>query len=579
MPVFSSLPDPPSLHPTADEWFAPLAVHQPAEFWTLDKALEGLTPTPITGLGSSWIGALAHYFGAHRIGRREQHAMILMELYFHPQGDSSDGPIQGYLRKRTTEKAILGTLEEIWTKQRVVLENVIQSWIRHSPGALGDLPVSGGPLFFRFGVDLAAFSSGIPLQQLAPLRRVATVLGLMYDWSTKQLSGDQWAGAAQTLDLPASPPERFQTLTQTFEHELSLLPSCPDFGQLLLRCVAGLHNETTRPHPLPPWVPHLGDVPPPRSPQDPHLEQKLSEYVDVPAPTIQTAIHSIGQRGGKRLRPQILTLCAQLCGGNPEQAMEGACAIEWLHQGSLIVDDLMDEADLRRGQASLHTLGTPSLALGAFGSIMSRLLETIASNPTLYDAPLRYAVFSMARGQWLESRHSRNLRLSRSALQRIHRQKTASLFETAAWLGATAAHGTTTQIKALRQYGESFGMAFQHSDDLLDAFGDPTCTGKPTGMDISTGKITLPTLYLLEETQGTHAYARLAALLVGQRELCGEDRKWLAGLYRELHIQARVQQVVQGHIDGALKTLTAFEDCPKRHRLQHLAQQLLGRTQ
>ena len=208
------------------------------------------------------------------------------------------------------------------------------------------------------------------------------------------------------------------------------------------------------------------------------------------APPVNAAMRYTLLAPSKRVRAVVVMLAAELC-GDGSRAVPAACAIEAIHASSLILDDLpsMDDAPLRRGRATVHTVHGEAVAiLAAFGL----LNEAYRHMSRAYDAPLAARLTSLyadavgldglVAGQ-AEDVLATDAALSFETLERIHRRKTGVLFSAAATAGALTASGSPADIGALTAYAKNLGLAFQVVDDLLDVIGTPEETGKAVRHD------------------------------------------------------------------------------------------------
>jgi geranylgeranyl diphosphate synthase type II len=211
----------------------------------------------------------------------------------------------------------------------------------------------------------------------------------------------------------------------------------------------------------------------------------------------------------KRLRPLLVLLAAEACGGLQEAAMPAACAVEMIHTYSLIHDDLpaMDDDDLRRGRPTCHKVYGESVAILAGDALQALAFEVlardirpagvaaaccaalaVASGPTALVGGQAADLAAEFNGGGIES------------LEAIHRRKTGALFLVSLQLGALAAGATVEQRSALSKFGERLGLAFQIMDDLLDVRGDQVAVGKRVGKDSGRGKLTFPSLLGIDES-------------------------------------------------------------------------------
>jgi geranylgeranyl diphosphate synthase type II len=221
------------------------------------------------------------------------------------------------------------------------------------------------------------------------------------------------------------------------------------------------------------------------------VDAELKRLVPADGNRVQQSMAYTVHAPSKRVRPVLVLLCAELCGGTPAHAVGAAAAIELVHASSLILDDLpaMDNAPLRRGQPSNHlAFGEPIAILAAFGLLNSsyRVL-TRAYEPSLASALSK--VLSDAVGlDGLIGGQAADLlatdrQISFETLEQIHRGKTGALFVASAAAGALTAGAGADQQQWLVAFAKNLGLAFQIIDDLLDVEGDPAETGKAVRED------------------------------------------------------------------------------------------------
>jgi geranylgeranyl diphosphate synthase, type II len=209
--------------------------------------------------------------------------------------------------------------------------------------------------------------------------------------------------------------------------------------------------------------------------------------------------------GGKRLRPILCLAGAEAVGGQPEQVMFCACALEMIHTYSLIHDDLpaMDDDDLRRGLPTCHKKFGEGLAVLAGDGLLTQAM-VLLSDPAQYadleprrvlaasQAVMRAAGFQGMVGGQAVDLASQNQEPDLATVQYMHALKTGALITAAVQSGALLAGGDEAQVKQLVRYGRRVGLAFQVADDLLDREGDPATLGKATHADEKQGKMTYP---------------------------------------------------------------------------------------
>jgi geranylgeranyl diphosphate synthase type II len=247
--------------------------------------------------------------------------------------------------------------------------------------------------------------------------------------------------------------------------------------------------------------------------------------------TIHKAMRYSLFAGGKRMRPVLTLAAAEACGGKFEAALPAACAVECIHTYSLIHDDLpcMDDDDLRRGRPTNHKVFGEGVAVLAGDALLTIAFEILASA-----APVpRYSVAAQVRelatasgSQWLIGGQVADLegegrKLTGSELRYIHRCKTAALLAASIRLGAMSANATPARLKAMTDFGQSLGLAFQVIDDILDVTQTTEKLGKTAGKDVKAIKATFPAIYGLEKSR---AEARkLTAAAHGALKAFGRD--------------------------------------------------------
>ena len=215
-------------------------------------------------------------------------------------------------------------------------------------------------------------------------------------------------------------------------------------------------------------------------------------------PIITEAIKRMLAAGGKRLRPRITLLAADACGGNAVEHLHLAAYMELIHVATLIHDDVVDNARIRRG------VNATAVDYGNRVSVLAGdyLFAWIFKNVTLkYPHPvpnvLSATLADICDGEVLQLQALGNLDLPLETYVEIARKKTASLFAASAQCGAVMGGGRSREIAALREFGESFGVAFQMKDDLLDMTADERSLGKPAGNDLTERKTTVPLIAAL----------------------------------------------------------------------------------
>lgn len=203
---------------------------------------------------------------------------------------------------------------------------------------------------------------------------------------------------------------------------------------------------------------------------------------------------------GKQIRPAMVLLSAQLCGGVTDSSYRAAIMVELLHSATLIHDDVVDGAEMRRGLPSINALWKNKISVLMGDYLLSRgLLYSLDHNDYGFLHLVSEAVRRMSEGEILQIQKTRSLDITEEDYLSVISDKTASLISSSCAMGAQSATTDEAKIACLKNYGEYLGLAFQIRDDLLDYTGDSKKTGKQMGIDIKDKKITLPLIYALRQ--------------------------------------------------------------------------------
>lgn len=255
----------------------------------------------------------------------------------------------------------------------------------------------------------------------------------------------------------------------------------------------------------------------------------------------------IRQRAGKRMRPMLIMLIGKAFGEVNHESQYAAVGLELLHTASLVHDDVVDESQERRGQASVNSLydNRVSVLVGDF--ILSTALLKISQtrNHRIVDYLAKLGM-TLSNGELLQLSNIDNHNLSEEVYYNVIKQKTAALFEACAATGAISSGVGEELVEKARQFGQDLGIAFQIRDDIFDYYDDGEI-GKPTGNDMAEGKLTLPVLYALNSTNNQE-YIDLA-YKVKDREVSKEDIARLVKFTKQ-----------NGGIEYAQKTMLEYRD-------------------
>lgn len=209
---------------------------------------------------------------------------------------------------------------------------------------------------------------------------------------------------------------------------------------------------------------------------------------------------------GKKIRPLLVLLSAKVAGGVNDRTYRGALLVELLHTATLVHDDVVDNADKRRGFWSINAIFKNKVSVLMGDYLLSRgLLIAVEGKDYDFLGVITNTVKRMSEGELLQIQKTRKLDIDEKTYFRVISDKTASLLETCCLIGALSASENSEYLDAMKKFGESIGIAFQIRDDVLDYEGSSSLIGKPVGGDIKEKKITLPLIYSLNQVKGNEA--------------------------------------------------------------------------
>ena len=291
----------------------------------------------------------------------------------------------------------------------------------------------------------------------------------------------------------------------------------------------------------------------------------------APRPLVAPSLEALTS-GGKRLRPLLLVLAANM--GDPDRGdlLRAATAIEVLHTATLVHDDIVDGAETRRGVPTAVARYGREMAAATGDYLFAEAFSELAG---IGDARLirafAEASVGLAVGE-LEQYRANGANVDVEAYLEHIRKKTAGLFRVACVAGGTLGGLSLAQIDALATYGQALGIAFQMSDDIMDLVGKPGLMGKGIGTDLVEGTVTLPVIFALREGDG-EIIRRVLADPAPSAELLE------AGIEAVLATDAvaKTEEWARGEIEGALGDLGLLPDRPERDFLESVASEVVGR--
>lgn len=226
------------------------------------------------------------------------------------------------------------------------------------------------------------------------------------------------------------------------------------------------------------------------------FEVRFRENMKSEVPMLDKVTHYVIRRKGKQMRPMFIFLTAKMLGTMNDKSYDAATLVELLHTATLVHDDVVDDANERRGFFSVNALWKNKIAVLVGDYMLSKVLTLSIekNNADLLEIVAR-TVKEMSEGELLQIEKARKMDITEEVYFNVIKKKTASLIATCCEAGALSV-GRNDVSEKMRQFGEAIGIAFQIKDDIFD-YGTPDDIGKPTGLDIRERKMTLPLIYVL----------------------------------------------------------------------------------
>ncbi|HEX8834894.1 MAG TPA: polyprenyl synthetase family protein [Abditibacteriaceae bacterium] len=309
-------------------------------------------------------------------------------------------------------------------------------------------------------------------------------------------------------------------------------------------------------------------------PQMQAMEREIDQLITTPVKLIaDLAAHTLGA-GGKRLRPALVILAAQLCGDSPTEANRRvttcAAAMELIHTTSLIHDDVVDSATVRRGKPAANLVWGNGTSVLVGDYLFAQVFVTVSANG-FHDLlqPIAHATSQLCAGELLETQTRGLLSMKEKQYCDIIALKTAALTECSCRLGAMALGATEDHVQRLAHFGRDIGMAFQIVDDIFDIVATESGLGKPVGNDIREGDVTLP---MLRAAAVCSEAERLElASLIGKDPIGDEDVQRALEIIRSTDAVSHCYSVAADYIASAKAQLDVFPDSEARSMLYDIA--------
>ena len=302
------------------------------------------------------------------------------------------------------------------------------------------------------------------------------------------------------------------------------------------------------------------------------LSENLKPYLDL----VSDVARHILFAGGKRLRPLLLVLSAKLCGYHHDYAKTVSTALEYLHAATLLHDDIVDDAVLRRGKTVAHSVYGNAITVLVGDFLLARALAICADSDKIRVIHIiSNLTENMSTGEVHQLMRKGDVSLTEDEYLEVIRRKTAVLFQAACIISAVISDAPKEKEEALASFGYNLGLAFQMVDDLFDYIMDTDELGKRVGADLREGKLTLPVIYALKKA--TPADRQQMLKIIQNEEFSPKEFQLLITLMKEYGGIAYTEKKAMACVQKAKEALSIFEPSRIRDSLFDIANYVLAR--
>jgi octaprenyl-diphosphate synthase len=308
------------------------------------------------------------------------------------------------------------------------------------------------------------------------------------------------------------------------------------------------------------------------------IEAHMDKYITSEVKLIPEVAHHLIGSGGKRFRPLLQLICSELCGYRGEHRFALAAVIEFIHTATLLHDDVIDEAIIRRGKTSANNIwgNAASVLVGDF--LYSKAFKLLSEIGDIAIIRLMSRITNiMSEGEVFQLVKCGDVNLTEDEYLCIIEKKTAVLISAACQSGAILGSASPDKISALEQFGYKIGKAFQITDDTLDYMAKEEDFGKSIGKDLEEGKMTLPLIHSLQQCTPEEKDKTKELLLLARKEGGKNAAQEILSLIQKYKGIDYSLQCAQKLISDAQSQLNIFADCPEKNQLSAVAEYILSR--
>ena len=305
------------------------------------------------------------------------------------------------------------------------------------------------------------------------------------------------------------------------------------------------------------------------------INAALAANLQTHVPLIAEVGRHILLSGGKRVRPLLFILAARMCGHHSDHLADFSTIFEYLHAATLLHDDVIDAASVRRGTTTANNIWGNHAVILVGDFLLSKALSLAVTTDRLKILQvLAQTTTQMAEGEILQLIHAGDLKLNEAQYFEVITRKTAILMSAACQIGGILAGAPPAQEEALAQMGLNLGITFQLVDDILDYTGDQKELGKEVGADLREGRVTLPLIHALSQAE-PRDLERLKGMAQGLTPEMAAELRTLLDKYGSLD---HARNLARQYTRQAQENLTLFESCPEKAYFQIITEELLART-
>lgn len=313
------------------------------------------------------------------------------------------------------------------------------------------------------------------------------------------------------------------------------------------------------------------------------IEKELSEFNKLFKEALRSKVallelitRYILKQKGKKIRPLLVLLSSNVCGEITERSYRGATLVELLHTATLVHDDVVDNAETRRGFLSINAVWKNKIAVLMGDYLLARgLMSAVDGTDFDFLRVITNTVKRMSEGELLQISKTRKLNIDEETYFRIISDKTASLLSTCCEIGARASTEDVEKISAMKEFGENLGIAFQIRDDILDYIGTKKIFGKPLGGDIKEKKITLPLIYALSKSPKDETKKIIQLIRNGAKK---HDVLEVISFVQKYDGIKYAETIANDYSRRALNNLNIFDESESRSSLESLVSFVVERN-